>query len=212
MSRKKYKMPVKSRPTSVYPVADQTHTSTTPNTHKHNLSSSSNVQPSPERSLMRAGVASIQRSTIHHYTIILEQSSTHTQLLPCRFAVNTSMQPIHANACSHTNTTTTIQAVKNTFALSLANNTVIVQDSERRDGQRENERENSMCWLGKMVREVGGRFGIVVGITYQPLPWWPAVSDGLLAVMSVLGPRETPLPNPLTLHPPSPPASGRPRA
>lgn len=78
MSRKKYKMPVKSRPTSVYPVADQTHTSTTPNTHKHNLSSSSNVQPSPERSLMRAGVASIQRSTIHHYTIIPEQSSTHT--------------------------------------------------------------------------------------------------------------------------------------
>lgn len=59
-----------------------------------------------------------------------------------------------------------------------------------------------MCRLGKMVREVGGRFGIVVGITYQPLPWWPAVSDGLLTVMSMLGPRETPLPNPLTLHPP----------
>lgn len=41
----------------------------------------------------------------------------------------------------------------------------IVRESKGRDFM------NFMCRLGKMVREVGGRFGIVVGITYQPLPW-----------------------------------------
>lgn len=67
--------------------------SPTPNpqhTHTQNLASSSNTQPSPERTLMRAGVASIQSSSIHHCTIIPEQSSTHNycpvslhRTLPC---------------------------------------------------------------------------------------------------------------------------------
>lgn len=56
--------------------------------------------------------------------------------------------------------------------------------------------------IGGNGEAVGGRFGIVVGITYQPLPWRRAVSDGLLAVMSTLGPRETPLS--LTLNTTSP--------
>ncbi len=83
--------------------------SPTPNTHTHKISLHLNTQPSPERTLMRAGVASIQSSSIHHCTIIPEQSSTHNYC-PVS-APNTSMQRSHANACSHT-TTATLWAVK----------------------------------------------------------------------------------------------------
>lgn len=88
-----------------------------------NLSSSSNIQPSPERSLMRAGVASIQSSTIHHCTIIREQSHTHNycpvslhKTLPC----NAHMQ-MHAVLPPPP----LYELSKTPSTLSLANNTVI---------------------------------------------------------------------------------------
>lgn len=110
---------------------------------------------------------------------------------------------MHTRKCTQQYTTDTIWAVKNLLAVSLGYNTLIWFDSRSKNQQTERwERENFERWLGETARVVGGRFGIVVGITYQPLPWWRAVSDGLLAVMSMLGPRETPLS--LTLNTTSP--------
>ncbi len=66
---------IKPIPSFSNPQTTHTHT------HTHNLPSSSKTQPPPERTLMRAGVASIQSSSIHHCTIIPEQSSAHNYCL-----------------------------------------------------------------------------------------------------------------------------------
>lgn len=98
--------------------------SPTPNTQTCNLSSSSNIQPSPERSLMRAGVASIQSSTIHHCTIIREQSRTHNY---CTVSLHRTL-PCNAHMQMHAvlpPPPPLYELSKTPSTLSLANNTVI---------------------------------------------------------------------------------------
>lgn len=114
--------------------------------------------------------------SLHNYTGTI----SHTQLLPCKSAQNTSMQRTHANACSPTTTTTTtIRAVKNTLnsVLGQQYRNIVRQQEERRTEREIHVQigENGEGGWGKVWHCCGNHIPTVTMVTC--CQWWTPRSN-----------------------------------